>query len=348
MIRKEILYRRAIVGSLRPLVDLKNYRIAHCDPLWMQPPSPPPLSADVFLIICGFGSQRYQLAANRLAAQARGLGRFTEILVFTDLSNVPGLSPARRIEIEELAKRHPRGWGLWSWKPAVVSAVMNGLPEGVEVFYVDAGCEISPWGEALFDRWRCHLQTHGNLFFSIPYLEREWTTPAVLRYFALPYDLDSLQVQATWFALLNLPAGRILIERWAVACLHDGGRLLQVTEEDENKYLIEHREDQSVLSCLIRSQGAFTILPHADHFLPELYLPNSWILRMPIHTLRLTGSRSFLETLLKRSSDLQTIFESTSIFNKLEYLMLKVRRTVFEFTYYPYRVLRELKRVFLA
>lgn len=297
-----IKIKHAIRKGFLPLLYLSKYRISNIDIKWIKKPEISPNSNEVILIVCGFGNDNYKKAAYRLAEQAKRLNRFTKIYVYTNLSDVPCLSQTRKSAIELLVKQYARGWGLWSWKPAVISAVMSFTPKGAEIFYIDAGCEISPWGQAQFDRWRLHLQKNYFLFFSIPYSECEWTAAFVLQHFMLPINLNSPQIQATWFGIINCEECLGLIDSWADECLSNNGMLLYSFEGLNNPYLLEHREDQSILSCIIKSRFDFEVLNHKDHFIPELYYRNSLVLKMPIHTLRQSSNSSKLNLLIEKST----------------------------------------------
>lgn len=287
---------------LRPLRDLPRYRIARCHPAWRAGAGasvPRPVST--VLLTCGFGPERYAIAAKRLADQARRSGFFSKVIAFTSLEDVPGLSPERREQCEALARQYPRGFGLWAWKPTVLDAMLKHLPPDCEVFYVDAGCEISAWGGGRFSHWLGQLREHRSLFFSIPFEEREWSHPEVLARFGRPVDDRSDQIQATWFAVVNDAAARATISAWASACLGNGAQLLR-PRPFQPSMLIEAREDQSILSCLLKQQGGANVMRWEDHFTPELYHPDSWILLMPVHTLRNASGESVIDALLERST----------------------------------------------
>ena len=290
--------------SWRVFSSLKSYWISTPSRILNPEEARSPLPGRVELIICGFGALRYQQAACRLAEQAGLLGCFDFIHVYTKLSDVPGIDTSIKFQLESLASSFPRGWGLWAWKPVVVSAVLKQIPDNVEVFYIDAGCEISPFAAQRFNFYRYLLQLNGYLFFSLPFKEREWSNANVLNYFGHSFDIEDFQIQATWFAFLNSPESRMLVNDWEFACLHSDARLLKSTKPDDNPYLLAHREDQSVLSCLLHSKKICIDLPHEDFFLPELYYPNSWILSMPVHAMRLSGSKSVINSLLSSSVDI--------------------------------------------
>jgi len=294
------------MALLRFLSGLNRYRIKQPNEIHL--PSCPlgPEPREVILIICGFGPDKYKQSTQRLCSQAKNIGVFSRILAFNKLSDVPGLDAGKLEAIEALAKTHPRGWGLWSWKPAVLKAVMDRAPEGAEIFYIDSGCEISPYGRDIFIALRGLLQQHGYLFFSIPFRESDWTAMHVLLKYGIPVDDQTNQIQATWFGVINTPEWREFMAFWETGCLQNRGELLveQRYERHLRNYrLIEHREDQSILSCLIKSRSVKSVLlSHLDHFHPDLYYRNSWILLIPVHTSRLSSGFSKIDSLVNTST----------------------------------------------
>ena len=266
-----------------------------------DPTTAPVGSKTVVLVTCGFGHQNFQEAAQRLARQASALQVFTTIHAFTDLDQVPGLPPELNAQLREYARQHPKGWGHWSWKPAVMNAIMADLPEGAEVYYLDAGCEISPLGRAHFNFLRQHLIKNSTLFFDIPFAEKHWTHPAVLAHFKRPEGDPSGQIQASGFGLHNTAGNRQLMQRWFDACQHQQGALLLPSSNlSRGPHLIDHRYDQSLLSCLIKSSRPDIIpLPQQDKFSEALYYRRSPVLRMSVHTLRQRNGSSRLEYCLQ-------------------------------------------------
>ena len=293
---------------VRQIYLLRKYRIENPKEQWFAPHSKLNSHNPVILIICGFGPKKYQDALIRLTQQAETLGVFTKIYGFGNLNEVPGLDLELKSNIEKMAYEYKRGWGLWSWKAPVILSIMKTMPEDAEIFYLDVGCEISCQGKERFNYYREILNKKGCVFSSIPYLEHEWTNGEVLNYFKLPENEKSHQIQATWLGIKNTRKMKHLIREWAHICNLDNGRLLKnLNGSSQNKHLIDHREDQSILSCLIKSRYKIDPIPHEDHFSPHLYSPGSWVLRIPIHTLRVTGNLSIINPLI--SKKISTIFK---------------------------------------
>lgn len=345
---KIALITREVRRRLRPLRDLPRYRIARFDPAWSRPADANVRDgvSDVVLITCGFGAERYARAARRLAAQATRSGFFTRVMAFTAIADVPGLERKDRRACEELARRYPRGYGLWAWKPSVIAAVMRELPEGAAVFYIDAGCEISAWGRDRFDCHVARLRDRGHLFFAIPQQEREWTASSVLTHFGLPADERSDQIQATWFAVINNGAWRDFMHLWADACIANNAHLLHPAPVRGDASLIEHREDQSLLSCMLKRRTGTEADRWEDHFVPELYRPDTWILLMPIHTLRNDGELSRIDPLLNVSDRVACLRHATgSQPMPASALTRMVMRTMREWAYCIREAVRGTRRI---
>lgn len=288
-------------SSLQHLKGLLRYRISSQSEIGLKANQFSLAVNPAVAIVCGFGSVKYSEASLRLSKQLKSLDCFEQVFCFSHILEVPGLVGEQSSLLIRFASQYPRGWGLWAWKPVVISAIMNQLPEHCEVFYFDAGCEVSPQGLRRFATYRAIVQQKGYLFFSIPFLERHWTSAEVFDFFGLSHGLTHFQVQASWFGLLNTEKNRHLVSEWEDACLVDNGRLLLAKSPNANPNLIAHREDQSILSCLLALHGCWDGIPHEDHFAPYLYYPGSWILNWPVHTLRSAGAQSVIETLAPAS-----------------------------------------------
>ena len=138
----------------------------------------------------------------------------------------------------------------------------------------------------------------GCLFFTLPFIESDWTKLDVLARFDVAVR-PTPQVQATWFGLANVEKTRALMSRWWQECSKEGFRALL----DDPTGMTEHRHDQSVLSCLVKTSELRTAtLPWEDLYSPWLYVRNSWVLLEPIHALRRARRPSAIDPLVSRSS----------------------------------------------
>ena len=85
-----------------------------------------------------------------------------------------------------------------------------------------------------------------------------------------PLGLERGQVLATTVFVSKSGPGVRMIDRWYALCSHDGGALLLDRESgsEQNVGYVEHRHDQSALSCVVKKLGGFTI-PDETYFGPN-------------------------------------------------------------------------------
>jgi len=239
------------------------------------------------LILCGFGSAKYAEAALRLSKEAEIFFLKKNIFTYTSFEQLCNISKVKVDILSKLAANYSQGFGLWAWKPFCIINTMHEVTENTQIFYIDAGCELSTQGINAFELMSKRLSRCGYLFYQLPFPECHWTDTSVLNFFGIDLNDMSGQVQATWFAIINNDKWRSIILDWAHFCiLHEGVLLYSASPY--------HRHDQSVLSCMLKKYRDLQFIPHLDHFSPFLYFPSSWILKFPIHTLRQTGPSPFV------------------------------------------------------
>jgi hypothetical protein len=254
-----------------------------------------------YLVTAGF-RPRFRQAALRLKEQAGATGWFSDVFCVTDES------PERWIQeflsnTLEFRQRYPATFGLWYWKPFIVMKSLSWIEEDSHIYYVDAGCELSAFGEGRFKAIDFHVHVNDCIFFSTPFLEGSWTKPELIARFGGDVIASTPQVQATWFGLSNVRRMRDLVATWWHECMEADFRNLKPAEENAGNASIRHRYDQSVLSCVVKTcVPSIPLLPWEDFYVPWLYVRNSWVLLEPVHAVRRISSVSLVGKLVKKSS----------------------------------------------
>jgi hypothetical protein len=279
-----------------------------------------------YLLTAAFGEPRFREAAMRLAEQARMTGWFHQVLVFTEDSPEPWFQDFLE-KTADFRRSHPKAFGLWSWKPFCVANVLSRIEEGAHLYYVDAGCELSILGEGRMRRIDHDISQSGFAFFQLPFIEKYWTKPDLLEKFDESIG-DTPQIQATWFGISNTASGRNLSGQWWNACSDlDFWALKDAPAVPGENEKTQHRYDQSVLSCIVKSfRPDVPLKPWEDVFVPWLYTRNSWVLLEPVHALRQRGPKSLLDRLVRHSSlqECQLSFERISASMRLRMLLLRI------------------------
>lgn len=204
-------------------------------------------------VTASFGENRFHESAERLISQAKKMGVFSDFFLVTE-QNLDLFAPRISQKYGNFLNSSCKGYGFYSWKSEIVYSILNNkLGDGV--MYVDAGCELnSRFLARMRLRFMMNKAEEIGFFHVLKYRELEYTKRRVLDYFSLsPSDSSSWQIQATWF-LLSSKGGIDVARKWTEACLTDIQILDDSLGEEQDEF-IEHRYDQSVFSCLLKSMG---------------------------------------------------------------------------------------------
>ena len=144
----------------------------------------------------------------------------------------------------------PRGNGLWLWKPYFIKKTLEIIHEGDILFYCDSGAcfcrSIKPVLEILNrqDIWVSEL----------PLLEKQFTQRRTIRAMGLADSkyTETRQIQASFIAFRKSDFSMGFVEEWLSYCCNEN--ILSPVENsgEEIPEFIAHREDQSILSLLIK------------------------------------------------------------------------------------------------
>jgi len=185
----------------------------------------------------------------------------------------------------------PRGFGYWTWKPSVLLWADLHFPNH-NLFYFDAGTQIdtslvkvNELSDALNK-----VNAHGQIAWHLPqHLEVNWTKKEVLNYFASSLmEQNSGQVQSGFIGFSPGRTRSKFVRSFRNSALERQGfyftdELIQI----QNSSFIEHRHDQSIMSCLWKSEGFYSeedpSHPMSHNSFPIIAYRNNSIL--PIETL---------------------------------------------------------------
>ncbi|CAN2170627.1 hypothetical protein MCEMRH37_00038 [Candidatus Nanopelagicaceae bacterium] len=217
----------------------------------------------VFLTFAGQPEQEdgkyteIQAAAVRLQEQATNSGVFCsavvvgwdEIYEFASSNNIP-------------MPDHP---GKFLFKPFLAKMAISGFfGDAHSYFYADAGCEISNNRFAKMDYKKMITKSEKSGIYveGTRYKDISWcTSELVERISPSENHLHSGQVQATFFLISNnisnLIRVRQLIDEWLSLGTAEDGKLIgdSYIPNNQNELFIAPRNDQSILSLLIKKYG---------------------------------------------------------------------------------------------
>lgn len=200
------------------------------------------------LVVINYSNEKYEHVRKTCTSTALAVGKADKVIEW---------SPSM---ISEFIAQHPehfsykRGAGLWLWKPYIVEETLNKMDDGDYLLYVDAGVQ--------FIRSITHLVRQMDssgvdvMTFELPLLERQFTKAETVKIMQLGGVNIENQILSGYILIRNTVFARNFIHQWLEAMLDI--RLCspdQFTDIPNPPDFIAHREDQSVLSLLVRKNG---------------------------------------------------------------------------------------------
>jgi len=204
----------------------------------------------VRLIAFGAGLNGIEKALVRLRDQAEGFPLIDEVRTYTNKD----LTEEYRQKFKDFPQKYPKGYGLWSWKPWLVSRELESMSDGDILLYVDAGTELNAKGLERFTHYLDLASSSGFVFFSLNLQNRFWTKHDTGLVTSQNYFRN--QVAATAFFIQASDKSREFAKEWLELCAWEGGQHLLDPRIDSSENLqAAHRHDQSILSLLVYKYG---------------------------------------------------------------------------------------------
>lgn len=248
----------------------------------------------VKLVTFSDGSVGLRAAGKRLVKQADASGWFHYPSEHWTLNTLRTKMPEFVVEHEIFMKSHSRGLGLWIWKPAILSYLVDRLEEDEVVVLLDAGCQLNSTKESSL-RFNSYLklcaandmlliQLANNSFGFDDVTDAAWSKRSLLD------ALDPLsifrftnQIQSGIIFATKSARSERVSRKWLDYCTTSNYSYLvdPSQREPQLKEFRQHRWEQSIISLIAKSEG---IVPMAD----ETYFYPNWSdgLDFPIWAMR--------------------------------------------------------------
>ncbi len=221
-------------------------------------------------IFIAYADSNLAFSLNRIGRQARRLGIFDEVVLYTpaDLPDYLLRSPLMKAK---------KGGGYWSWKPVLIHETLLRHDEGDIVVYVDAGCTLNKSTE-----WNLMfklMQEYDTLCFhydaEMPVWEKFGNTSTRIKYWtkqsALNF-LDNYCQDSSYHEALKIWGGLIFakgknnsfLKRWLDITLNHPEVITDPTEEElvhQPAGFAYHKHDQSVITALAHNDKTVLVLP---------------------------------------------------------------------------------------
>jgi len=224
------------------------------------------------LITFGGPSQGYRNSVHRIVKEAKSLGYFDTVHGYTDLDlkNTPFWT-----QHASFIEAPPRGYGCWIWKPYFIKKELATLKENDILIYCDAGCMINPQGlprlTEYVDMLNNNKDNYGILSFQLEFIEQQYTKKAIFEHFKTPDAIQHMPQCLASVVLIKKNAHSVnIIEQWYETATNNYNLLdFKTLSSDESSRFIENRNDQSILSVLVNTQGSIKLKD-------ETYFGGAW------------------------------------------------------------------------
>jgi hypothetical protein len=210
------------------------------------------------LATAGMSSGPIAEASARLCKQAEFLYQFNDTAVLSN-ENINVFCSALTTRYPDIYNDNNKGFGFYSWKAEFVLALLERQRKlNGGVVWLDAGCEINSniFSKYIFRRILEAAKRTGGWFYALNTRENYYTKrDLIMRFPDLPKSKFDFQVQANFF-VLHGERGETLARMWLQLML-ESKRNFDFSESygGEQDGFIEHRNDQSLLSLLVKSMN---------------------------------------------------------------------------------------------
>lgn len=172
-----------------------------------------------------------------------------------------------------------RGGGHWLWKPYFILKALKDINENEYLIYCDSGAIVLRNLKILTQALEQSKQS--VMLFQLPLLECQWTQKSVFEHFRnFTNELAfSNQIMGGFVVLKKNKLSVAFIEKWLSLCCDE--KLLIIQKNQESSFFQDHREDQSILSVLAKTEGIKPFSDPTDYGkFPDKYLAKNRLFRV--------------------------------------------------------------------
>jgi len=201
------------------------------------------------------GGESYYDALDRINNELKQTNFFNEIIGFTDEDL------KKDTEFWEkhgnFIENNKRGYGYWLWKSYLILKTLEKMNENDILFYIDAGCEITTYGEREMDLLKQMTDNCNKLnllYTSTQRDEKSYTKMDVFEFMGMNNEdvKNSTQNAATVLIIKKNDIMVDFVKEWyTISCnyhlIDDSPSILQ-----NDSMFNEHRHDQSIFSLLTK------------------------------------------------------------------------------------------------
>ena len=198
-------------------------------------------------IFVTYGDQKFRHSVSRISGEMKSLCENQLVYTESDIDN----SCKMTSKVDWMTTK---GGGYWLWKPYILAKSIESLENNQCILYCDSGSCIDD-AEILKENIDRFIKSDEEMYaFKMKSEDRnelQWTSRKVLDMFKLSEsDVNDGQIHATTFLLKNTPLVKSIIQKWFD--LASTKPELFTDEYNSQGEYGKHRNDQSVLSCILK------------------------------------------------------------------------------------------------
>lgn len=226
------------------------------------------------IYFCTFADSSCMPSLKRIKRQARKMGVFEDIYVFTE-KNIPNYAIKRVQDIINITGTK-RGYGYWSWKPALIKDALLRINDNDVLLYCDAGCNLNVKGKeklSFYIEKAIENDIVATRLLS-QYTDYAWTKMDTIEHFKdkIVYNgnkdpLEAAQLQGGTIFLKKNSYTLGLIDEWDklmnIENIHYYDDTPSITPNHPTFH--ENRHDQSLFSLLLKSYHYYAISEENFH-----------------------------------------------------------------------------------
>ena len=225
----------------------------------------------------GGGSWEYRRSTKRLIREVEKFQLFESKFIENDktlFANYPDFVTKHQ---KILNFRNP-GFGFWIWKPFFILEYLRKIEPGDGLLYLDSGCSMNFCANSK-KRLTQYLDlalNFGSLLFKADnentqnkLSEKKWSKKILTDHLSLTEaQLESSQTLGGIIFFIANEKNIKFVSEWLSLCEHNEYEFLLPDRLKIFKTKVDHRNDQSILSCIYKQYNLFSIW-NETHFSPN-------------------------------------------------------------------------------
>ena len=219
------------------------------------------------IILISYANDAYR-AAQELQTKTAKTAGFTDVIEYGPKDIEESFKEANA----EIFK-YKRGNGLWLWKPYSIKKTLDNMKDGEILFYCDSGACFFRNVDGILSK----LQEQDVWVSVLPLKEKQFTkqkTFDILDCNTEEYK-ESAQISGTFCAFKKSELSTRFVDEWLQYCCDIKALAPPEDKTQEARYFYDHREDQSILSLLVKKYKLKAWSDPSQYGrLPEKYIRN--------------------------------------------------------------------------